>query len=108
MSLYTCPDYAAIESQQDARRYSEMLDAAERRSRAEFEMAAAAENNTEDAHGQRTGNCSTGCARSSSDDSIGIGLTVSKVGAVGRALLGLDVDQRHVLRTAWCCCATGK
>jgi len=40
MSLYTCPDYAAIESQQDARRYSEMLDAAERRSRAEFEMAA--------------------------------------------------------------------
>lgn len=40
MSLYTCPDYAAIESQQDARRYSDMLDAAERRSRAEFEMAA--------------------------------------------------------------------
>ena len=39
MSPYTCPDYAAIESQQDARRYSEMLDAAERRSRAEFEMA---------------------------------------------------------------------
>ena len=30
MSLYTCPDYAAIESQQDARRYSDMLDAAER------------------------------------------------------------------------------
>ena len=40
MSLYTCPDYAAIESQQDARRYSDMLDADERRSRAEFEMAA--------------------------------------------------------------------
>ena len=40
MSPYTCPDYAAIESQQDARRYSDMLDAAERRSRAEFEMAA--------------------------------------------------------------------
>ena len=39
MSLYT-PDYAAIESQQDARRYSDMLDAAKRRSRAEFEMAA--------------------------------------------------------------------
>ena len=29
MSLYTCPDYAAIESQQDASRYSDMLDAAE-------------------------------------------------------------------------------
>ena len=40
MSPYTCPDYAAIERQQDARRYGEMLDAAERRSRAEFEMAA--------------------------------------------------------------------
>ena len=40
MSPYTCPDYAAIESQQDARRYSDMLDADERRSRAEFEMAA--------------------------------------------------------------------
>lgn len=40
MSPYTCPDHAAIESQQDARRYSDMLDAAERRSRAEFEMAA--------------------------------------------------------------------
>ena len=40
MSLYTCPDYAAIESQQDARRYSDMLDSDERRSRAEFEMAA--------------------------------------------------------------------
>ena len=40
MSLYTCPDYAAIERQQDARRYGEMLDADERRSRAEFEMAA--------------------------------------------------------------------
>lgn len=40
MSLYTCPDYAVIESQQDARRYSDMLDADERRSRAEFEMAA--------------------------------------------------------------------
>ena len=40
MSPYTRPDYAAIESQQDARRYSDMLDADERRSRAEFEMAA--------------------------------------------------------------------
>ena len=39
MSPYTCPDYAAIERQQDARRYSDMLEAAERRSRAEFEMA---------------------------------------------------------------------
>ena len=39
-TTYTCPDYAAIESQQDARRYSDMLDADERRSRAEFEMAA--------------------------------------------------------------------
>ena len=39
-TTYTCPDYAAIESQQDARRYSDMLDADERRCRAEFEMAA--------------------------------------------------------------------
>ena len=39
MSLYTCPDYAAIERQQDARRYSEKLDAAERRIRAELDMA---------------------------------------------------------------------
>ena len=31
-------------------------------------IAAASENNTEDAHGQRTGNCSTGCASSRSDD----------------------------------------
>ena len=40
MIPHTCHDYAAIESQQDARRYSDMLDADERRSRAEFEMAA--------------------------------------------------------------------
>ena len=50
MSPHTCPDYAAIESQQDARRYSDMLDADERRSRAEFEMAADDECEVEHAH----------------------------------------------------------
>ena len=71
-------------------------------------MTATAENHTEDAHGQRTGNCSTGCASSSSNYSLRIGLAVGKVGAVVRALLGLDVDQRHVLRTARRRRATGK